>query len=72
MKNDNVIGYLIFMGLGLWLVIIPESVIKFYSWFHKNQMKLPSLKVIRIIGLMIVLLLTTIFIYTQYFKNRAS
>jgi hypothetical protein len=37
-------------GFALWLILFPGSVIRFYTWFHRGRVELPSPGVIRWIG----------------------
>lgn len=43
-----------FFLVGLWLVVLPQSVVRFYAWLHKGTLRpsaLPSIWVVRLTGL---------------------
>ncbi|UAY52700.1 hypothetical protein [Ferruginibacter albus] len=42
MRIDEIIGVSFFMGFALWLILLPNTVIKFYSWFHNQEVKLKT------------------------------
>lgn len=52
MKPDDYIGLIVFVGFGLWWVLLPNSVIRFYEWFHRRTILPPKRSVVRIIGLL--------------------
>jgi hypothetical protein len=35
--TSDAIGFLLFSSWGLWWLVAPESVIRFYAWFHQFQ-----------------------------------
>lgn len=37
MTRDDYIGLFPFVGFGLWWVLFPSSVIKFYAWLHRKE-----------------------------------
>ncbi len=50
MEREDYIGLAICVGFGLWWVLLPNSVIKFYTWFHGGRVPLPKQFVIRPAG----------------------
>ena len=37
MSIGNYIGFRFIVGFGLWFLVFPMSVIRFYTWFHKGS-----------------------------------
>jgi hypothetical protein len=51
MKTSEIIGCFLCSSFGLWWVVAPQSVIRFYLWFHRNKIiPMPTPMVIRILG----------------------
>ena len=50
MKPADVIGFAAVVSIGLWLLVFPESVIRFYAWFHHGRTALPRPRGVRIGG----------------------
>jgi len=50
MMLSDWIGFALFVALGLWWVVFPRSVIRFYTWFNRREIKASPIAV-RIIGL---------------------
>jgi hypothetical protein len=47
----EIFGLIVFIAFGAWWVVaLPRSVIRFYEWFHRGAVKLPSPRVVRVIG----------------------
>ena len=65
MNNSDVFGLTLFLGFGLWWILLPNGVIKFYTWFHKGEVELPQPIVIRIIGLLWFLLVAGIYWFSN-------
>lgn len=57
---NDVLGLLLFVGFGVWWLLFPKSVIKFYGWFHRSKVKLPTAAIIRILGIIWIVLVITI------------
>jgi hypothetical protein len=56
----------LFSSFGLWWLIAPVSVIRFYNWFHGGLSRQPKTMGVRIAGLgWIILVLTITFIGTR-------
>ena len=50
MKASDWVGTVTFAGFGVWLVLAPRSVIRFYSWFHGDRFRAPTILGVRIVG----------------------
>jgi hypothetical protein len=50
MNIGDYVGVIVFGGFGLWWLLFPNNVIKFYTWFHRGRVSFPPQLVIRIIG----------------------
>jgi succinate-acetate transporter protein len=48
--TSDLLGLGLFGGFGLWWLAFPKSVIRFYTWFHSRKVRIPSPRVIRILG----------------------
>jgi succinate-acetate transporter protein len=60
MKLSDYIGFVLFGGFGVWWIVLPESVIKLYTWFHKGQVRLPDPSTIRVIGIVWVVVVAVV------------
>jgi len=65
MDSQNLIGFIIFGSLSLWLIIFPKYFVKSYLWIVRKKMKMPSNEAIRFIGLFWLLILSFFFIYKK-------
>ena len=64
MSNSDIVGFVLFSSFGLWWIIAPQSVIRFYTWFHRGKLSpMPTPTVIRIIGLLVVVLVVCITLF---------
>ncbi len=52
MKRDDYIGLVLCVGFGLWWALFPNSVIKFYTWFHHGRVSLPKQSAVRVVGVL--------------------
>jgi succinate-acetate transporter protein len=50
MTTGDFLGLALFGGFGLWWLVFPESVIRFYTWFHGRRSRLPRPVAIRVMG----------------------
>jgi succinate-acetate transporter protein len=46
----------VFVSFGLWWVVAPVSVIRFYNWFHRGLPRQPKPTVVRVIGALWIVL----------------
>ncbi len=60
MKRGDYIGLVVFVEFGLWWVLFPKTVIRFYERFHRRRVALPKYSAIRVIGLLWVALVLAI------------
>ena len=71
MKLSDYIGFGIFLGWGLWWVVFPNSVIRFYTWFHPGGVKVPRALGVRLVGalwivlVLLVMLVVMLAIFTK-------
>jgi succinate-acetate transporter protein len=50
MPISDLLAITVFVSFGLWWLLLPQSVARFYPWFHRRKIKMPEPIVIRIIG----------------------
>jgi hypothetical protein len=63
MKHDDYIGLVPYVGFGLWWVLFPNSVIKFYTWFGRRRVSLPKQSAVRVLGVLWIALVLAVEIY---------
>ena len=68
MTASDLAGSTIFVAFGLWWLILPDSVIRFYTWFHPGGPRLPSAQGIRLAGALWVALVA--FVLWRTFTRR--
>jgi len=61
----DVITLLIFGSFGLWWVLFPASVVRFYSRFHGGLSLQPKLVVVRVIGGLWILLIVGLILFAE-------
>ena len=59
----SILGPVLAVSFGLWWVIFPVSVIRFYTWFHGGKVKMPKASGVRISGAVWLLVITMVFIF---------
>ena len=59
----NILGLVLVAGFGLWWVVFPESVIRFYTWFHSGKVQMPKPSGVRIAGALWLLLVTLVAVF---------
>jgi succinate-acetate transporter protein len=63
MSKSDIFGCALFSSFGLWLILAPQSVIRFYKWFHRNKLlPMPTMKVLRILGLFWIILVVIVWL----------
>jgi len=63
MKPQDYIGLIVFVGFGLWWVLFPNNVIRFYNWFHRRKILMPARPaVVRIAGLLWIALVLAVMV----------
>ena len=50
MTTSDSLPFVAFISFGVWWLAFPQSVIRFYAWFHKGKIKLPQPAAVRAIG----------------------
>jgi hypothetical protein len=50
MSTEDILAFALFVSLGLWFVLFPQTVIRFYTRFHKGRVQIPRPTIIRVIG----------------------
>jgi uncharacterized membrane protein YvlD (DUF360 family) len=54
---------LTFVALGVWWIVFPGSVIRFYTWFHRGRVAMPASTLgIRLAGAFWVVLVVSLLI----------
>jgi len=64
MSVADIVAPALFASFGLWWVILPQSVIRFYHRFHGGRVRLPSPFAIRCIGIGWIILIGSIMFFT--------
>jgi len=64
MSAADIAGPALFASFGLWWVILPQSVIRFYARLHAGRVRLPSAFTIRCIGIGWIILIGSIMFFT--------
>lgn len=72
MKNSDIIGLLLVVGFGLWWAILPNNVIRFYTWFHSRSKwyAAPKPIAVRIIGIIFVAWVLFLYIQAHFHSQR--
>ena len=58
---SDVIGFVAFGGFGVWWLLYPSAVRRFYTWFHRGRARPPSDRSIRVVGAAWLSLLILVF-----------
>ena len=59
----SILAPVLAVSFGLWWVIFPVSVIRFYTWFHGGKVKMPKPSGVRIAGAVWLLILTLVVVF---------
>ena len=59
---SDALALALFVSFGLWWVVAPLSVIRFYNWFHGGLRRQPKPIAVRLIGLLWVALVIGVFL----------
>lgn len=54
-------GFGLVMSFGMWWVVLPSSVIRFYTWFHRGKVSMPRPGAVRCIGGLWILLVLVVY-----------
>jgi hypothetical protein len=60
MRVSDYIGALAFGAFGLWWLLHPASVLRFYAWFHRGRVRLPPPAGIRVAGLLWIVVVVAV------------
>jgi hypothetical protein len=73
-KLDDCIGFGVVFAFGLWWVLFPESVIRFYSWFHRRRPPIPGTRGVRLAGAiwLVLLIVVTIASLPRFEQRRLA
>jgi hypothetical protein len=65
MNSSDAVGIALFSSFGLWWAISPQSVIRFYTWFHRGKISRwsPKPAAVRIVGIQWVALIVWVAIF---------
>jgi len=68
MSASDIGGLVVFISFGMWWAIAPRSVVRFYTRFHRGsavslQPEARSLRIVRIVGLLWVVLVVTVYFF---------
>ncbi len=69
MQTSDYFGFGTVFILGLWLIMFPGSVIRFYTWFHRGKVKLPGEVGIRLAGA--IWLVVVIAVFFDFLHKKA-
>jgi hypothetical protein len=61
MKGSDYLGFGLALSFGLWWLLFPAAVLKFYTWLHRGRAKLPQPSGVRIAGSIWVLVVLAVF-----------
>jgi hypothetical protein len=60
MAASDYIGFCLALAFGLWWLAFPGSVIRFYTWFHRGRVRMPSRFGIRLAGALWIALVVVV------------
>jgi len=63
MTASDLTGLALFGGFGLWWLAFPQSVIRFYTWFHRKKVRMPKPIGVRIAGAAWLILVASVWIF---------
>ena len=53
---SDVVGAGLFIVFGLWWLVLPRSVVRFYAWFHRGRWREPRIPAVRVLGALWIVL----------------
>ena len=65
MKLDDYIAFGVFFGFGFWFLLLPNSVIRFYTWFQKGRVQMPKTFGVRLVGALWIVLMSVVMIFSK-------
>jgi hypothetical protein len=63
---SDLLGSGLFVGFGAWFLLAPQSVIAFYSWFHRGRVVMPKPLGVRTVGALSLCLLVAVAVATRW------
>ena len=57
MKPGDYLGFGVAFGFGLWWLVFPKSVVRFYTRFHRGEVKIPNTTGVRLVGALWIILM---------------
>jgi hypothetical protein len=63
MKAQDYLGLILFVGFGLWWVLFPNSVIRFYQWFHGGKVSVRKPLMVRVVGVLWIVMVLGVTLY---------
>jgi hypothetical protein len=63
MKAQDYLGLTLFVGFGLWWVLFPNSVIRFYQWLHRGKVSVRKPLMIRVLGVVWLVMVLGVTLY---------
>ncbi len=60
MKLEDYFGFGVAFIFGIWLLLFPRSVVRFYSWFHRGAVKMPQTFGVRLSGAFWIVLVSIV------------
>jgi hypothetical protein len=51
MSTSDIVGLVLFGGFGLWLILAPNMVCRFYYLFYRQRMTMPKPSAILFVGI---------------------
>jgi succinate-acetate transporter protein len=50
LATGDVVGASLFIAFGLWWLLLPRSVVRFYAWLHRGKVRGPRIPAVRVLG----------------------
>ncbi len=72
MATKNILVFILSMIFCFWWILFPKSVIKFYSWFHGQEITKYTVKSIRNSGIVMAIFLILMFTLNGWFFIKAK
>jgi hypothetical protein len=61
MQTRDVIGFVAFGSFGVWWLLSPRTVLRFYGWFHRGRARMPGPAGVRIAGVLWLAIIAVVF-----------
>lgn len=63
MTLSTTLALALFLSFGLWWLVAPVSVIRFYNWFHGGLARQPKPTGVRLLGLLWLVVVVSVFMF---------